>query len=140
MALLLCEPAMHSDEAVSRAAEEACEQGHSGVRSLGGALRRGVARIWLRGRGILPWRDEVKRQYAQQMASTHVDSYGLGGHLKGSLRPEQGSWHPREGIHILWVAIPQTPRRGLALRPARDAEVSCVWERSPVARDRYIPS
>ena len=43
MALLLCEPAMHSEEAVSRAAEAACEQGHSGVRSFVGALRRGVA-------------------------------------------------------------------------------------------------
>ena len=43
MALLLCEPAMHSEEAVSRAAEAACEQGHSGVRSFGGALRRGAA-------------------------------------------------------------------------------------------------
>ena len=74
MALLLCEPAMHSEEAVSRAAEAACEQGHSGVRSLVGALRRGVARIWLRGRGILPWRDEAKRQCAKQMARLHADS------------------------------------------------------------------
>ena len=74
MALLLCEPAMHSEEAVSRAAEAACEQGHSGVRSLVGALRRGVARIWLRGRGNLPWRDEVKHQSAKQMARFHADS------------------------------------------------------------------
>ena len=37
MALLLCEPAMHSEEAVSRAAEAACEQGHSRVRPFGGA-------------------------------------------------------------------------------------------------------
>ena len=64
MALLPCEPAMHSEEAVSRAAEAACEQEHSGVRSLGGALRRGVARIWLCGWGILPWQDEAKRQTA----------------------------------------------------------------------------
>ena len=74
MALLLCEPAMHSEEAVSRAAEAACEQGHSEVRSLVGALRRGVARIWLRGRGILPWQDEAKRQCAKQMARLHANS------------------------------------------------------------------
>ena len=91
MALLLCEPAMHSEEAVSRAAEAACEQGHSGVRSLGGALRRGVARIWLRGRGILPWRDEAKRQYARSMPSMHAPLYAQGGHLEGSPRPEQES-------------------------------------------------
>ena len=71
-----CEPAMHSDETASTAAEAACEQGHSGVRSFGGALRRGVARIWLRGRGNLPWRGEAKRQWARSMASGHVDSYG----------------------------------------------------------------
>ena len=91
MALLLCEPAMHSEEAVSRAAEAACEQGHSGVRSFGGALRRGVARIWPRGRGILPWRDEAKRQYARSMASMHAPFYAQGGYLEGSLRPEQES-------------------------------------------------
>ena len=76
MALLLCEPAMHSEEAVSRAAEAACEQGHSGVRPFGGALRRGVACIWLRRRGNLPWRSEAMRQYARSMASTHADTYG----------------------------------------------------------------
>ena len=91
MALLLCEPAMHSEEAVSRAAEAACEHRHSEVRSLVGALRRGVARIWLRGRGNLPWRDEVKRQSAKQKARLHVNSYAQGGHLDGSPRPEQES-------------------------------------------------
>ena len=88
MALLLCEPAMHSEEAVSRAAEAACEQGHSEVRSLVGALRRGVARIWPRGRGNLPWRDEVKRKSARSLARAHAPFYAQGGYLEGSPRPE----------------------------------------------------
>mgnify|MGYP001337649727 CR=1 FL=1 len=88
MALLLCEPAMHSEEAVSRAAEAACEQGHSGVRSLGGALRRGVARIWPHGQGNLPWRDEVKRKSARSLARAHAPFYAQGGYLQGSLHPE----------------------------------------------------
>ena len=115
---------MHSDEAASRAAVAACEQQHSGVRSFGGALRRGVARIWLRGRGNLPWRNEVKRQSADQMASLHVDSYGSWGYLKGSLRPELETCHTEEKVGDLRVAMAQTPRRGLAFRPAGDAEVS----------------
>ena len=39
-----CEPAMHSDEAASTAAEAACEQGHSGVRSFGGQQKKGAGR------------------------------------------------------------------------------------------------
>ena len=122
--LLHCEPAMHSSKAVSTAVEEACEQGHSGVRSFGSALRRGLARIWLRGRGNLPWWSEAKRKSARSLASAHAPFNAQGGYLKGSLHPELESWHPRERMPPLGVATPQTPRRGLALRPARDAEVS----------------